>query len=262
MISKNKIKLIKSLEHKKFRLKNNLFPAEGNKIVAELLKNGMEVTEIFATPDFLRSVSSYLHSRIQITETGKTDIEKASLLKSPQDALALCPVPQYDIAEVNPAENLVLCLDAIQDPGNLGAIVRLADWFGIQDIICSPDSADIFSPKAVQSSMGSFSRIKVHYGDLCDYLQEIHSKSNIYGAFLEGENIYEAELADTGIIIMGNEGKGIRPGLFPFIKTKFHIPSFSGNVFHAESLNVATATAIVCSEFRRRSAVIQNGTTK
>lgn len=261
MISKNKIKLIKSLEHKKFRLKNNLFPAEGNKIVAELLKNGMEVTEIFATPDFLRSVSCYLHSSIEITETSKTEIEKASLLKSPQDVLALCPIPQYNLDDVNPAENLVLCLDTIQDPGNLGAIVRLADWFGIQDIVCSVDSADIFSPKGIQASMGSFSRIRVHYCNLNDFLSGTAMESNIYGAFLDGENIYEAKLSDAGIIIMGNEGKGIQPCLFPFIKTKLNIPSFSKTVSHAESLNVAMATAIVCSEFRRRRAVIQNETT-
>lgn len=257
MIGKNKIKLIKSLEYKKFRLKNNLFPAEGNKIVTELLRNGMEVAEIFATPEFLLSVESYLGSGVEITEISKSEIEKASLLKSPQDVLALCPIPQYNIEEAEPSENLVLCLDGIQDPGNLGTILRLADWFGIQDIICSDDSVDIYNPKSIQASMGSFSRVKVHYCNLPDYFSTIPTAIYISGAFLEGENIYETPLSRNGIIVMGNEGKGIQPALFPFIRTRFHIPSFSANVLHAESLNVAMATAIVCSEFRRRNPLFK-----
>lgn len=255
MISKNKIKLIKSLEYRKYREKTGLFIAEGNKLVHEIIKSDIQIDTIIAVPDFVKELkfSENIEAPEIVTAT-YDEIKSASLLKNPQDVIALCRIPVYNPERVNPNENLIICLDGIQDPGNLGTIIRLADWFGVSDVVCSHGSADVFNPKVIQSSMGSVCRVAVHYTDLVSFVKVFTGKvSHISGAFLQGENLFKTHLEQTGILIMGNEGHGISNDLASLITKKISIPSFSSQEEHAESLNVAVATAIICSEIRRRS---------
>jgi RNA methyltransferase, TrmH family len=253
VISKNKIKLIKSLEYKKFRSIHQLFVAEGNKLVTDLLKSGYEIVSIMGTREYIAKVEQYLRPGIELFTCSREEIQSASLQKSPQDALALCRIPQYHLDDADPRNNLIICLDNIQDPGNLGTIIRIADWFGIRDVVCSNDTTDSFNPKTVQATMGSVSRVRVHYTELIGYLSsEFEKKTEIIGALMEGDSIFTQGLSSTGILLMGNEGKGISDDLLPFISKKVTIPHFSKYAEHAESLNVAVATAICCAEIRRR----------
>lgn len=255
MISKNNIKLIRSLELKKFRLAENLFLAEGNKLVTDILESALEVEFLFATEAYLESAGALAGRAKTIVTCSHAEIRKASLLKNPQQCLALCRIPAYTPTEAQLFSHLVLCLDNIQDPGNLGTIMRTADWFGISDIVCSVDSADLFNPKAVQATMGAICRVRVHYRDLTAYLEEANQRQTpVFGAFLDGENIYQTQLADTGIVVLGNEGRGIGPELTPLISHKIHIPAFSPPGQKVESLNISVAAAVFCSEFRGRSA--------
>ena len=176
-----------------------------------------------------------------------------SFLKNPQDVLAIFKRPNWDITEITPEKELVLALDGIQDPGNLGTIIRLADWFGISHIVCSKDTADVFSPKTVQATMGALAHVKIHYTDLETFLQAQSAQAiPLYGTFLGGENLYEKTLSGNGILIMGNEGNGIRPAIEAFVNEKLYIPNYPEGRDTSESLNVAIATAVVCAEFRRR----------
>jgi RNA methyltransferase, TrmH family len=253
VISKKKIKLIKSLEYKKYREINQLFIAEGNKIVKELLRSNLIIKTLIGTSDYLQEIKTLINSGIEIIEATDIDIKSVSLLKNPQEAIALCQIPFYNIEEANPTEKLIICLDNIQDPGNMGTIIRIADWFGIENVVCSLSTADIFNPKSVQASMGSVCRVKVHYTELPSFLKSSSEKTDfIAGAFIEGDNIYTTDLPKSGILVMGNEGRGISDEVIPFINQKISIPSFSVSANHAESLNAAIATAIFCSEFRRR----------
>ena len=182
------------------------------------------------------------------------EMKKISGLSTPSNVFALVYIPEYEITEFESQKSLTLALDDIQDPGNLGTIIRLADWFGIDNIICSQGTVDAFSPKVIQSCMGAISRVKVIYCNLEETLRDLKAKQNlsIYGTFMEGENIYSANLSSTGVIVMGNEGNGISPDIEKIISRKIHIPAFTTDRTVVESLNVAMATAIVCSEFRRR----------
>ena len=253
MISKNKTKLIKSLEYKKYRDIHHLFIAEGNKIVKELVQSGFEIKTVIGTSDYLREIEMQLKSGVEIIEATESEINSASLLKNPQDAIALCQVPVYNIEEADPSEKLIICLDNIQDPGNLGTIIRIADWFGIEDLICSLSTADIFNPKSVQASMGSICRVKVHYIELPCFLASISDKTDFRaGAFMEGDNLYTTNLPKSGILVVGNEGRGISDEVIPFINQKISIPAFASPGNRPESLNAAIATAIFCSEFRRQ----------
>lgn len=247
MLSKAKIKEIRALEIKKFRDEQNLFVAEGNKLVADLL-HAFECEWLMAHTSWLATQGDVPAKELLLAEAG--DIRKISFLKTPQDVFAVFRKPQYLLEEADSASQLVLALDGIQDPGNLGTIIRLADWFGIEHIICSPDTADAFSPKAVQATMGALAHVKVHYTCLNEYLEK-HKDTPIYGTFLNGENMYEKELSHNGIIVMGNEGNGIRSETEAFINERLYIPSYPPSHETTESLNVATATAIVCAEFRR-----------
>ena len=256
MISKNKIKLIKSLEYKKYRDAHQLFLAEGNKIVTELLYSKMEVKTLIGTSEFLKSIVNLIKPGTEIIETNHAGIKSASLLQNPQEAIALCQIPSYNPDDADPSTQLLICLDNIQDPGNLGTIIRVADWFGIENVVCSSGMADIFNPKAIQASMGSAGRVKVHYARLAAFLSAASGKrASIAGAYLDGENVFTSDLPGSGILVMGNEGRGISEDLAGYIGKKISIPSFSKSVTHAESLNVATATAILCAEFRRRGIV-------
>ena len=178
-------------------------------------------------------------------------MKKASQLKTAPQIIGVFYQPKYDIEEIDLNEKLHLVLDGIQDPGNMGTIVRLADWFGIEHIFCSSDTADIYNSKTVQATMGAIARVKVHYVDLADFFKN-NNNLPVFGTFLEGENIYQADLPKNGFIVMGNEGKGISFNVQKLITNKLFIPNYPADMSTSESLNVAVATAIVCSEFRRR----------
>ena len=231
MISKNKIKLIHSLETKKGREKAGLFVAEGPKVVNDLLHAGFTSENIFEDIE---------------------DIKKISFLQHPQSMLGVFKLPRNEHYTEFSITQLVLALDGVQDPGNFGTIIRVADWFGIKDIFCSLDTADCWNPKVVQATMGSIARVQLHYVDLNKMVESLPADYPIYATLLDGENIYKQELSHHGMIVMGNEGKGISPILRTKINRKLYIPNYSSNEDTAESLNVAIATSIVCAEFRRR----------
>lgn len=252
MLSKAKIKFIQSLELKKKRKEENLFVAEGPKVVGDLLPY-FACRLLIATPEWLGThAKPQAHEIIEVTAE---ELRKASFLKTPQEVLAVFEMPSTPLPSDIAEHELCLALDDVQDPGNLGTIIRLADWFGIRHIICSKGTTDAFSPKTIQASMGAVARVAVHYTDLAQYLTTLRANSPqtpIYGTFLEGNNIYKEELSSNGIIIMGNEGNGIGSAVAQHITHKLFIPNFPEGCITSESLNVAIATAITCSEFRRR----------
>lgn len=249
LLSKNKIKFIKSLELKKNRKEAGLFVAEGNKLVNDNLPF-MKCETLIATPEWYASnPDAKASERITVT---REELSKVSFLKTPQEVMGVFRQPVYTLDPNQLNEQLSLVLDTVQDPGNLGTIIRLADWFGIEHIICSPETVDCFSPKTVQSTMGAIARVKVHYTPIIPFLKAMGDVP-VYGTFLEGKNIYSEALSQTGLIVMGNEGKGISPDLRPYISKELHIPSYPLERETSESLNVAIATSIICAEFRRRS---------
>lgn len=251
MISKNTIKQIRSLEQRKFRKAEGKFVAEGNKLVEDNLSS-MKCHRLVATPEWWQShqyVRSIAEECIEVT---REEMERTSLMQTPQDVLAVFYIPDSSEITPNPS-SLIIALDSIQDPGNLGTIIRLCDWFGIKDIVCSTTTADCYSPKVVQATMGAIARVRVHYLDLPAYLREARANGvNVYGTFLEGTNIYQTELSENGIIVMGNEGNGISTEVAEIVSHKLNIPSFPANSETSESLNVGIATAITVAEFRRR----------
>ena len=251
MLSKNDIKNIKSLEIKKFRVETGLFAAEGHKLVGELLGT-FHCKLVVATEDWLDS-----HRRIsadRIETVTPEELRRASLMQAPQDVIALFSIPRYDGSMAGlAAGNLVLALDDIQDPGNLGTIVRIADWFGIHDIFCSKGTADIYNPKSVQATMGALARVRLHYCDLDMELSAIEGTVPVFGTFLDGENMYARTLSRNGVIVMGNEGNGISSRIGRHVTDRLFIPNWPAGSRTSESLNVAVATAIVCAEFRRRN---------
>lgn len=238
MLSKNQIKLIKSLELKKNRKREGLFVAEGPKVVGDLLKAGFKPHTIFSTQP---------RDNAQIVTD--EELRRISFLQHPQEVLALLYIPETPHVKTLEGR-LSLALDGVQDPGNVGTIIRIADWFGIDSIFCSMDTADVYNPKVVQATMGSLAHVPIIY---CD-LQELMANANVpvYGTLLDGTNIYEQELSKEGVIVMGNEGNGISEEIRKLVSRKLLIPNFNINTETAESLNVAIATAITCSEFRRR----------
>lgn len=250
MLSKSKVKYIHSLELKKHRSEQNAFVAEGNKLVADMMF-AFECELILAKPSWMATQGDIPAAELLVADDD--DIRKASFLKNPQDVLAIFKRPAWPLSEADPSSSLILALDGIQDPGNLGTIIRLADWFGIEHIVCSSDTTDAFSPKAVQATMGGLAHVKVHYTELKSYLETQSGKGiPLFGTFLDGENMYTKELSGNGIIVMGNEGNGIRPDIEKLINEKLYIPSFPAERETSESLNVAIATAVICAEFRRR----------
>ena len=246
MISKNQIKFIRQLEMKKFRKRENLFVAEGPKVVGDLLKR-YRPEAVFATPDYLTHISTDTPGVTEITEQ---ELLRISFLQHPQQVLALFPIPASHGVSIQP-NTLSLALDGVQDPGNLGTVVRIADWFGIDTIYCSEDTADAYNPKVVQATMGSIAHVHIIYCDLNDLFDTLPPTYPIYGTLLDGDDIYHQPLTAEGIIVMGNEGNGISESIRQRVNRKLLIPCFhQGDT--AESLNVAIATAITCSEFRRR----------
>lgn len=250
MLSKALLKLIKSLEMKKFRKEYGLFVAEGGKTVCDLINLNLEAKHIIATKEWIESHKEI--KNINICEISEEELKRASFLRTPQGVLAVFKQPQYDIDITIPEQELCLALDNVQDPGNLGTIIRIADWFGIENIYCSTGSADAYNPKTVQATMGAIGRVKIHYINLADMLSAIKGKANIYGTFLDGENIYDKSLENKGIIVMGNEGNGISEECSKLINKRLFVPNYPIGRNTSESLNVSVATAIICSEFRRR----------
>ncbi|MGZ6538418.1 MAG: TrmH family RNA methyltransferase [Bacteroidia bacterium] len=254
MLSKNQIKFVNSLKQKKFREERNLFIAEGTKIVSELLSSVIRVKQIYATSAYLRN--NTIANSIERFEIKEAELERISALTSANEVLAVCEIPNYELNIDDLKNKLTLALDDIKDPGNLGTIIRIADWFGIENIICSNETADAFNTKVVQATMGSVARIKVYYTDLEEMFkaQSLKFKAPVYGALLEGKNIHNEKLSADGFIVIGNESKGISDKLMPYITDKISIPSFSHYKTggEAESLNAAIATSVICSEFRRR----------
>ena len=249
MLSKNQIKLIKSLESKKFRKREGLFVAEGPKVVGDLLRAGYQPHSIFATPQCSLSNIPYSTSNIQLSTITDDELHRISFLQHPQEVLAIFHIPTPQESDILPSD-ICLALDGVQDPGNVGTIIRIADWFGISHIFCSLDTADIYNPKVVQATMGSLAHISVTYCDLVPLLRK--ATVPIYGTLLDGQDIYQQPLSREGIIVMGNEGNGISSEVRQLVTHKLLIPNFNKNSETAESLNVAIATAITCSEFRRR----------
>lgn len=239
-ISKNQLKLITSLSQKKYRQKHNLFIAEGVKVLNELLNSPFEIETLFCTDDFETTISEK-----KVVRISETELKKVSTLKSPNKALGIFKIPKEKALQ---NYGLTIALDAINDPGNLGTIIRLCDWFGVAQIVCSKDTVDCYNQKVVQASMGSLTRVTIHYTDLENYI----TKSNLdtFIADMDGENVYKTKLPKEGILIMGNEANGVSEEIKSLLQYKISIPRF-GETQETESLNVATATAILLSEFKR-----------
>lgn len=253
-LSKNKIKYIQSLDLKKNRKEEKVFLAEGPKIINDL--HGHFVCKLLiATKEWLETYPNIRAD--EIIEVSSDELSRASLLKTPQQVLGVFQQPDFHIPDDVINHSLCLGLDDIQDPGNLGTIIRLADWFGIEYIFCSPDTVDVYNPKTVQASMGGIARVKVCYLPL-ESLLTPESNTSVYGTFLDGENIYEQTLSQNGLIIMGNEGKGISRKIESLVNKRLYIPNYPLQRETSESLNVAIATAVVCAEFRRQASSFQN----
>ena len=247
MISKNKIKYIRSLEQKKNRNKEGKFVAEGFKVVDDLL--ALQPADlIVATQEWLHG--KHFADQTEVIEVTEEELKKVSFLQHPQQVLAVFRQATSGDYSINTSE-LSLALDGVQDPGNLGTIIRIADWFGITHIYCSQDTADVYNPKVVQATMGSIARVKVEYGNLLALVESLPADVPVYGTLLDGDNIYQQTLENRGLIVMGNEGKGISPALAKKVNRRLLIPNFPEGRATADSLNVAIATAITCSEFRR-----------
>lgn len=238
-LSKNQLKTITSLNQKKYRTLHHLFVAEGTKIVAEFLNSNFELEQLFCVDN------SRYKTLGKVTEISETELKKISSLVTPNNVLALFKIP-----ETTPSKKtgLIVALDEINDPGNLGAIIRLCDWFGVDQLVCSNNTVDCHNQKVVQASMGSLARVSIIYADLAAYLQ--NANLPIYAAVMEGENVYKSSLPENAVLVMGNEANGIRESILKLVTNTISIPRF-GALKQTESLNVATAAAILLSEFKR-----------
>lgn len=244
-MTKAEIQLVRALADKRGRTEQGLFVAEGEKLIGELRTSHLRVRKIFALEGLFEGE--------EVECVTARDMERLSLLKTRSNSLAIVEIPRYRLDAAALSGRLTLALDDIQNPGNLGTIIRLADWFGIGDIVCSSGTADCFNPKVVQATMGAILRVRVHYTDLPRFLAEAAGRGTpVYGTFLEGDNIYDAPLTRGGIVVMGNEGRGVTPETARTVTRKLFIPPFPADRHGSESLNVAMATGIVCAEFRRR----------
>jgi len=252
MISKNKAKYIRSLKQKKYRDSEGVFVAEGPKVVGDLLPL-MKADMVVAVKPWLESNAGILAlSGVEIIEVSDEELLSISFLQHPQKVMGVFRKNVEDGYKGRISQSLSLALDGVQDPGNLGTIVRVADWFGIETILCSHDTADVYNPKVVQATMGSIAHVNVVYCDLEKEIDRLPDGFPIYGTLLDGDNLYSQELTTKGLIVMGNEGNGISPKIRERVNKRLYIPNFPCGRAAAESLNVAVATAVVCAEFRRR----------
>ena len=258
MISTSTLKLIRSLRHKKYRDQHRLYCAEGDKIVLELIRQHPEgdhrLEQLFATGDWIRKNKEVLDAAgIHYTEATSGQLNKASTLVTPRPVLALVhkPVIVPDLYVLG--NSPLLGFESIRDPGNLGSIIRTADWFGFGHLVCTPDSADMFNPKVVQSTMGAIARVRVHYLELDWLLKEPAMKDKpVYATFLDGRNVYETAMEEAPLVLFGNESRGLTREYDPYIDTRIAIPSFKQHRSGSESLNIAASVAVICSEIRRR----------
>ncbi len=241
-MTRGDIQLVRSLHHKEGRVEQGLFLAEGEKLIKDILSSDFVVQKIYSLDD---DFDMECAERVSPKE-----MERLSALKSANRAVAVVEIPQYSLRQEDIVDKLIIALDDVQNPGNLGTIVRLADWFGIRDIVCSPQCADIYNPKVVQATMGAITRVRVHYQPLVPFLESCDSA--IYGAMLDGDNIYEQPLSQEGVIVMGNEGRGVSSEVAALLTRRLYIPPYPADGGGMESLNVAISTSIICSEFRRR----------
>ncbi len=243
-MTKAEIQFVRSLSDKRVRDAERLFIAEGDKLIGEILQSGWRVRNLYA-------LEGHFDGRAE--RVSEKEMERISQLKTASTSLAVVEQPCHMAAKSAPATALSLALDGVQNPGNLGTIIRLADWFGVEDIYCSEDTADCFNPKVVQATMGAILRVRVHYLPLADFLRRTRESGvEVYGTMLDGQNIYDVELAPTGVIVMGNEGRGVSRECAASFSQRLLIPAYSVAGQGSESLNVAMATGIVCAEFRRR----------
>jgi RNA methyltransferase, TrmH family len=257
MLSRNQIKHINALKLKKQREIHRQFIAEGSKLVLDLLRSSYRVEEIFATNEWLSDQAVILDSFvIPFYPVKEEELARITALNTPSPVLAIVSIPDDMTDPGSLVDKLVLFLDDIRDPGNLGTIIRIADWFAVDAVVCSENSVDLYNPKVVQATMGSIARVPVFYADPVSFLRDLIPGTNIYGTFLEGDNIYTADLPPHGVIIIGSEAKGISPEVEKFVTGRLHIPSFAAKMGlqdHAESLNASVATAVIFSEFKRRT---------
>jgi TrmH family RNA methyltransferase len=242
MVSKNQIKLITSLQQKKFRQIHQLFIAEGVKVIQELLQSNFVLEHLYVTQNIFETISS--DKKTQISDQ---DLKRISCLSTPNNCLALFQIPEQ---KPRNDKGLIVALDDIRDPGNLGTIVRLCDWYGIDQMVCSEQTVDVYNPKVVQATMGSISRVSVAYLDLEKYLKR--TSTPVFGTFMDGKNVYKENLPQEGILVLGNEANGISEKIEKLVSDRLAIPRF-GDLQQTESLNVATATAIFLSEFKRNT---------
>jgi len=254
MLSKNKTKFIISLQRKKNREEYKLYVIEGDKIVREFISAGIPVKSLIAKPEFISSLpKESLAAVSEIEPVSYEELKQISGLKTPHNALAVVTMPDPEVKTGKFLKKQCIALDCIQDPGNLGTIIRAATWFGIRNIVCSEDCVDVYNPKVIQASMGAIIHVNVLYTDLKAFLTEAKGKGlSVYGTLLEGKSIYTEKLEKKGIILLGNESKGISDDLVPFIDYKLMIPKFSDAELGIDSLNVGMAASIVLSEFARR----------
>ncbi|MDR0510362.1 MAG: RNA methyltransferase [Rikenellaceae bacterium] len=240
-MTRGEILSIRSLADRQGRQESGLFAVEGAKMVGEALTSGFRVHGLYATT---RAAERWQGATVV---SGK-EMERISTLRTPSDVVALVELPSPTGSRTD--AGLALALDGVQDPGNMGTIIRLADWFGVGEVVCSPSSADCYAPKAVQATMGAIFRVNVRYVDLAPWLAS--QNRQLFGTFLDGENIYGARLPSEAVVVMGSEGRGVSPEVEALITRRLHIPPYPADAAGSESLNVAVATGIVCSEFRRR----------
>ena len=241
MVSKHRLKVIKSLAQKKYRIQHGLFTVEGIKGITEFINSNVQLHHIYSTTD------AFEVSKDKLSIISESDLKKMSQLKTPNTALGVFSIPKPKSID---STELLVALDDVRDPGNLGTIIRLCDWFGIQDLLCSKTTVDCYNPKVIQATMGSLTRVNINYVDLEEFLSTY--KAPVFGTFMSGEMIYNCNLPDKGILIMGNEANGISESIESMVTKKLTIPRF-GHLKAAESLNVATATAICLNEFKRKT---------
>ena len=253
MLTNNKIKLIKSLDRKKSRTESGCFLVEGEKMVRELLQSRFETVEVFAVQSYIDELPTSLKRNAEFTAVGERDLERISFLKTPNKAVALAKLPDNKQIAFPDLNGLNIALDNVQDPGNLGTIVRTAAWFGIKNVFCSPDTVDVYNPKVVQSTMGAIFKVNVVYCDLAELAATARKTGvQLFGTRLDGENLYATSLPKNAIVMMGNESKGLSKEISALMDSNLKIPSYAPPTADMESLNVSVATAIVCAEFRRR----------
>ncbi|HLN54619.1 MAG TPA: RNA methyltransferase [Bacteroidales bacterium] len=262
MLSKNKARFIITLQRKKARDEERLYVIEGDKIVREFLVAGRKITQLVAKPEFLKTIQESLLKNVEeIIEASYDDLKQVSTLKTPHNALALVSYEDKKISiPAAFADSLCCALESVQDPGNLGTIIRAGAWFGIRNIVCSPDCVDVYNPKVIQASMGALLHVDVYYHDLNDFLNQVkESGKPVFGTVLGGESVYEHDLSNTGVILLGNESRGISEYLNPFLTDRIMIPG-AGTGPGIDSLNVGMAASVVFSEFRRRFLLQAPGT--